>query len=259
MKKCNTCKKEKELTDFNKSKDGKHGRRAVCKECLNKKRRSLNNPVSVKNKQCPQCGETKEASEFSRSKRSKSGLASWCKACVSKQIESQSNTVYVEEKHCSRCGKTKVSSEFYKDKKSKNGLRAWCKTCEKQLNSLPETKARINKRNLERWRTDSQFRLSRNLQSLLNSALKGIAKESTVQELVGCSTRQLRAHFERQFVEGMTWNNRGKSDDCWQVDHIVPRSQFDLTEISQQKLCFHYSNLQPLWTRDNRAKGYTNC
>ena len=31
----------------------------------------------------------------------------------------------------------------------------------------------------------------------------------------------------------------------WEVDHIIPISSFDLTNMDQIKKCFNYSNLQP--------------
>jgi hypothetical protein len=69
--------------------------------------------------------------------------------------------------------------------------------------------------------------------------------------LIGCSITQLREHIEKQFTDGMSWDNYGK----WHVDHIVPCSAFDLFDASQQQACFHFTNLQPLWAKDNRAKG----
>ena len=48
----------------------------------------------------------------------------------------------------------------------------------------------------------------------------------------------------------MTWDNYGK----WHVDHIIPVSRFDLTDPEQQKICFHFTNLQPLWGGENIGK-----
>jgi hypothetical protein len=49
----------------------------------------------------------------------------------------------------------------------------------------------------------------------------------------------------------MSWNNHGS---YWEIDHIKPCSSFDLTDIEQQKQCFHYTNLQPLTIYENRSK-----
>jgi hypothetical protein len=53
------------------------------------------------------------------------------------------------------------------------------------------------------------------------------------------------------FTEGMSWDNYGE----WHIDHILPCSSFDLADIEQQKICFNYKNLQPLWAEDNLRKG----
>jgi hypothetical protein len=49
----------------------------------------------------------------------------------------------------------------------------------------------------------------------------------------------------------MSWNNYGK----WHLDHIKPCASFDLSKKQEQKICFHYSNFQPLWAKDNLIKG----
>ena len=40
----------------------------------------------------------------------------------------------------------------------------------------------------------------------------------------------------------------------WHIDHIVSCWRFDLTDPEQQKQCFHFSNMQPLWREENMAK-----
>lgn len=37
---------------------------------------------------------------------------------------------------------------------------------------------------------------------------------------------------------------------------IKPRASFNLTDPDQQKQCFHYRNMQPLWAKDNRDKWF---
>ena len=60
--------------------------------------------------------------------------------------------------------------------------------------------------------------------------------------------------LRNKFTLGMTWENHGYGNDKWHIDHIIPCASFDLTNIEQQKKCFHYTNLQPLWQLDNIRK-----
>ena len=61
----------------------------------------------------------------------------------------------------------------------------------------------------------------------------------------------LRAWIESKFLPGMTWENRRQ----WHIDHIMPLAKFDLSDPAQQAAAFHYTNLQPLWAKDNLRKG----
>jgi hypothetical protein len=61
----------------------------------------------------------------------------------------------------------------------------------------------------------------------------------------------LRDYLEAKFTEGMTLDNHGK----WHIDHIKPCASFDLLHKKQQRKCFHYKNLQPLWAHENLSKG----
>ncbi len=49
----------------------------------------------------------------------------------------------------------------------------------------------------------------------------------------------------------MNWDNRR----TWHIDHIRPCASFDLTDPEQQKVCFNFRNLQPLFAIDNLKKG----
>jgi Uri superfamily endonuclease len=99
--------------------------------------------------------------------------------------------------------------------------------------------------------TDANYRLTRLLRGRMREALKGHSKSASTIELLGCTVDECKAHLEAQFTEGMSWANHGE----WHIDHIRPCASFDLTIAADQRLCFHYSNLQPLSAADNLAKG----
>ena len=103
--------------------------------------------------------------------------------------------------------------------------------------------------------SNPNVRLRYVLRGRLWSALtkKNIKKTTSVMELTGCSIDFLKHHLESLFLEGMSWDNYGTYG--WHVDHILPCASFDLSDPEQQKICFHYTNLQPLWREDNLSKG----
>lgn len=93
--------------------------------------------------------------------------------------------------------------------------------------------------------------LSNRIRDRINRVLKGARKSDSTFALVGCSPIELKFWLENQFQLGMTWKNRS----AWHIDHKKPCASFDLSDPVQQKVCFHYTNLQPLWAADNLAKG----
>jgi hypothetical protein len=115
-------------------------------------------------------------------------------------------------------------------------------------------KRRIEKRNRyhEVEFKNIETRLKRSLRSRTYFALTKGQKCMKTMELVGCDISFLRKHIESLFIDGMSWNNYGVSG--WHVDHILPCDSFDLTNHEEQKRCFHYTNLQPLWAIDNVLK-----
>ena len=86
----------------------------------------------------------------------------------------------------------------------------------------------------------------------LVSKANGKKCDSTMK-LLGCSIQDVRHHLEKQFAVNMSWDNHGFSG--WHIDHIKPCASFDLTKEDEQRKCFHYTNLQPLWAKENLQKG----
>lgn len=94
--------------------------------------------------------------------------------------------------------------------------------------------------------------LGERLRQRTRRAIKADKKESAIK-LCGCTIDVLIRHLENQFKYGMNWGNYGYRG--WHIDHIKPCASFDLTDQEQQKKCFHYTNLQPLWAYENFKKG----
>ena len=75
-------------------------------------------------------------------------------------------------------------------------------------------------------------------------------KDNPTFDIIGCTPQFLKEYLEKQFTKDMSWENHGLFG--WHIDHIIPLSSAN-TEEELYKLC-HYTNLQPLWAKDNLAK-----
>lgn len=127
-----------------------------------------------------------------------------------------------------------------------------------RINALYRTekyKIKARKRQSDRYRNDPQFRLRCRLRRRIRSAVgdqKTKKIDSTIS-LIGCSLDYLKTYLINKFTKDMTWElfMEGKVH----IDHIRPCVSFDLTNPTEQRKCFHYTNLQPLWPEDNSRKG----
>ena len=139
------------------------------------------------------------------------------------------------------------AKEYYE--KNKEAVREQVKEYKKKNREAIREYARYS------YRNNVQFKMGTLLRSRFNNLIRkqNVNKTHSVLELTGCDLKFLIKHIEDQFKEGMSWDNW--SYDGWHVDHIIPLSSFDLTDIEEQKKAFHYTNLQPLWAKENLSKG----
>lgn len=107
----------------------------------------------------------------------------------------------------------------------------------------------------ERWKNDENYRMKSRLRWQLRQSLKDVNASKTMSalKLLGCTIDEFKTYLESKFQPGMTWDNYSKWG--WHIDHIIPISAFDLTDPEQQKKCFFYQNMQPLWWEENTIKG----
>lgn len=104
---------------------------------------------------------------------------------------------------------------------------------------------------------DENFKNRRKFHNKLQVILRGLREKKVINNnfnfYLGCKTEEFQSHIEKLFKSGMTWENYGK--DGWHIDHVIPKSKFNLIDDEEIKKCFNYSNLQPLWEFENRIKG----
>ena len=128
-----------------------------------------------------------------------------------------------------------------------------------ELYLIQKRKKLKRKKHFDRYYNNENYRMKSLLRSRIIIALKNNNKSMSTMKLLGCSIEQLWNHLEKQFKKGMTRENQG----LWHIDHIKPCAAFDLTKLEEQQKCFHYTNLQPLWAKENLMKSdkyeKTNC
>ena len=121
----------------------------------------------------------------------------------------------------------------------------------KKYNATPDRKQQRKKWAKQQRKINPNFRIRADIARRMLLALKGKNKSKKTIELLGCTIEELWQHLESKFKLGMTRKNHGE----WHIDHIKPCASFDLTRVEQQVICFRYTNLQPLWAKDNQEKG----
>jgi len=110
---------------------------------------------------------------------------------------------------------------------------------------------KVAARKRERYATDIEFFLKVRVRRRVYAALKAQNVRNRAKADLGCTASELKEHLERQFTDGMSWENR----HLWHVDHIRPIASFNLADKVQFRAACHFSNLQPLWAKDNQKKG----
>lgn len=114
-----------------------------------------------------------------------------------------------------------------------------------------EHKDILKQRRIKRRKSDNVFSLKERIRAVTQFAFqrRRMQKPRKSEDLLGCTWQQLEKHIESKFTDGMGWSNMGK----WHIDHIIPLSSAKTVE--EISALAHYTNLQPLWARDNLLKG----
>jgi hypothetical protein len=200
---------------------------------------------------CRWCSKCKKAKTLNEFWASQYGCIE-CNQQVKKKWEQDNPDYFAQYRSNNKDRQQKAHrSWFERNKEKKNEQnRQWYE------NNKDKTRER-NSRNRERYKTLPEFKLRKALRQRVYSFLLGSKSERTM-DLIGCCLEDLKQYLENKFTIGMSWDNygnpNGNHSECWHIDHIIPCSSFDLSDPEQQKICFHYTNLQPLWGIDNIKK-----
>lgn len=242
----------------------------------------------VQTKTCTKCGQTLSTLCFDKSSKGALNVASVCKKCTSvakkakaEELKSIDPIAYKK----AVCEKQKKWADKNKDK-VKATFDAWKEKNKDYFSKLnsnmsKEEREKLNSRARKRYAANpdigrektKSFResnpekvrnsynkwlkktplnmLSTSVRRLIRSSIGrlGYTKRSKSHEILGCDWEFFKSHIERQFAKGMTWENRSE----FHIDHIVPIA----TATTEEEVIAlnHFTNLRPMWAKDNLAKG----
>lgn len=161
---------------------------------------------------------------------------------------------------CCQCNRDRVLARYYKNHESFLKKQAQIRSRPEHAKANKEYMAQYSKLphaiearrawHRDKLKSDAVWAIGKRARNLVRDCLQrfGHNKTSKTVEILGCSIPDFKVHIERQFSDGMSWENMGD----WEIDHILPIS----SAVSQEDAISlnHFTNLRPLWRKENRAK-----
>lgn len=222
-------------------------------------------------KSCTKCGEWKPLAEFFSDKRTKDGKRAACKVCVgadnSIRLKENADKYRPVKKawaaanpDCVRASR-KRWVEANPDRQ-RDLVRKWesenkdyaSKVRKEWGKNNPEKIYAIRLRGRNKRKENPLHRVTDNFRSRISRHIRAGSKFGRrTLDILGYTVDELKAHIERQFLPGMSWDNYGK----WHIDHIIPLAahNYETPDDIDFKRAWALDNLQPLWKGDNLSKG----
>lgn len=191
-------------------------------------------------RKCKKCSITKTEDDFYISKNLPRRFSSYCKPCEAiRNKEGRSG-----EKYLAKLARRRIKNKSAAAKKARA-----------EYLSRPQVIKRIKSLQsaaYERRKKNPAYVISQRISVLVRRSIKTGKNNKSWRDFVDFSVDELRAHLEKQFTKGMTWENLGK----WHIDHITPLSSFSFNSPTDKefKLAWSLSNLRPLWATENQKK-----
>jgi hypothetical protein len=255
FKACSKCHRVLCPNDFYKSHDHKSGLESQCKKCTDEKNetyfqtekgKEVRQKIYIKaNKTAKDNGYTKKYAQSDKFKDTQKAYRSSDQYRETLHKHQQTPGYKEKRRKIGRSDNHRLSnaryrqSDGYKERLKSDGYKEKAKGYRKKRILLyPGERLRVS--------------MSRSV----NYALSGNKRGRKWESLVGYCLQELMIHLEKQFLEGMSWDNYGLGKAKWTIDHIIPQSVFgyvDSNDLDFQR-CWALENLRPMWAVDNTIK-----
>src|ERR1019366_4406858 len=283
MKICSVCEEKKELCEYYIDKRLAKCM-ARCKKCFISKKKKIKVKAIIKI--CKRCGMEKSVTEFYFRKNSKGQLNSHCIDCcikykqeyrtVNNDKEQEKRRKTKEENKIKRALIKESNKELNKEKielKKQHTRELGKKYREEHRDELAQYQKEYREANKEeiskdkneynknRKKNDPAYKLRCYISSSIGGALRkqGSSKQGkSCLDFLPFTKEELKAYIEKQFEPWMNWENRGiyrletwndndQSTWKWQLDHVIPHSDFPYTSMEDDNFqkCCALSNLRP--------------
>ena len=220
---------------------------------------------------CTGCGDRKHISEYYNTKKEKK-----CKECVRARVKKYNESAHgcakILEWRTSDRGKlsqhkkntnekgTARMKAFQATERYRELQRDWSKTTkgrekDARMKKTPKGRARI-KRARDKFYSFGGNRMCARIGNGIRSSMMQERTSSKLSWTGLDSKESLMIHMQEQFEDGMSWKNYGRQEGvrCWEIDHIIPQSFYDLDNPADVRRCWDHRNLRPCWSFDNNSK-----
>ena len=271
-KTCTQCGEKKSICEFYKNKSAKDGLGVYCKSCIKAYEEANKERIKAYRKAYREANKEKIAErDKAYQEANKDKIKAYRQA--NKEKIAKQNKAYYEANKEKLLKRHKAYSKTNKEKIAER-QRAYRKANKEKIVEYrkayyQDNKEKVNTRRRAyrkyKYNNDPLFKIKSIYRNSVKEAFTSIGKKKNCNSIkvLGLEAwQELEEYLSNQFYdhpvtgEKMTFDNHGKGENCWQIDHIVPlltaKTEEDVIRLS------HYTNLQPLWEVDHLKKTYSD-